>query len=825
VLRLVLAMCAFALVSPGGARRNVVVNEGLAVAYDFQEGKGTTLADGSGNRQTGKIFGAEWATLGKGYALRFDGVDDYVACGSSVDLNFDGEHTIEAWVYPEEVPTGEVVLVGMGDGSWLLTYGPTARFWWYDGRAQRKCRARAPAGLWHHVVATTKGSTRRIYIDGGVAGGVRQWTQNIKLSGSGLFLGGGISGFGHFKGLLHGVRVYWRALTAQEVFQRFMKGRPTHRAARSPKRQAFGKDAKVLNNLVAELLNLTAPLARHQTEYTFTNPREGWVFITVTANLKDTETIRLSLDGEHGERPVIVLDKPGLHTQEAMRYLSAGQHSITLQREGEPEVRRLIVRAIPELIYARFPSTPSVSEYGPYDWRFLERTVIPNVNTIVGPVTEESLPYIRTWKKQGKRWLSEHTAPWTNPTSNAPIESAEEAYRLLAEKQGLQHALLDGVVLDTFDVGHDDRYMYFIKAVRRVHQNEAFRNKLLYSYCDTLYGAEKSRAFARTVLESGYHLVWTRYMHEQPTTLVARVFLEHSLAEEALGWEKYVPGSLQRMVMALGYLSAPPETMNIRPDVNYLVYMDMQCNLLANHPAFSGLYGVMWYTASYADEEAVRWAGKVFRHYFIEGKRDMFSADPYRLNHLRNPDFDEGSRGWELSPAEAGSIAPGHLERNGFLQGRWLETAVGDNFLWTRRSAERPNRFSQVIRNLQPGRLYSLKMYTADYRDVIERNSNPQKLTVSIAIDNAELLPEKCLQHVFSNLYYYHLGPTDDTEAASKTWMNYHRLVFRAKRTTARLTVSDWAGPNEPGGPIGQEQIYNFIEVQPYLPDSSTGGN
>jgi len=803
----------------------VVVDEGLAVAYDFQEGKGTTLADGSGNRQTGKIFGAEWATLGKGYALRFDGVDDYVACGSSADLNFDGEHTIEAWVYPEEVPTGEVVLAGMGDGSWFLTYGPTARFWWYDGHAQRKCRARAPAGLWHHVVATTEGSTRRIYIDGAVAGGVRQWTQNIRLPGSGLFLGGGISGFGHFKGLLHGVRVYRRALTAQEVFQRFMKGRPTHRAARSPKRQAFGKDAKVLNNLVAELLNLTAPLARHQTEYTFTNPREGWVFITVTANLKDTETIRLSLDGEHGERPVIVLDKPGLHTQEAMRYLSAGQHSITLQREGEPEVRRLIVRAIPELIYARFPSTPSVSEYGPYDWRFLERTVIPNVNTIVGPVTEESLPYIRTWKKQGKRWLSEHTAPWTNPTSNAPIESAEEAYRLLAEKQGLQHALLDGVVLDTFDVGHDDRYMYFIKAVRRVHQNEAFRNKLLYSYCDTLYGAEKSRAFARTVLESGYHLVWTRYMHEQPTTLVARVFLEHSLAEEALGWEKYVPGSLQRMVMALGYLSAPPETMNIRPDVNYLVYMDMQCNLLANHPAFSGLYGVMWYTASYADEEAVRWAGKVFRHYFIEGKRDMFSADPYRLNHLRNPDFDEGSRGWELSPAEAGSIAPGHLERNGFLQGRWLETAVGDNFLWTRRSAERPNRFSQVIRNLQPGRLYSLKMYTADYRDVIERNSNPQKLTVSIAIDNAELLPEKCLQHVFSNLYYYHLGPTDDTEAASKTWMNYHRLVFRAKRTTARLTVSDWAGPNEPGGPIGQEQIYNFVEVQPYLPDSSTGGN
>ncbi len=35
----------------------------------------------------------------------------------------------------------------------------------------------------------------------------------------------------------------------------------------------------------------------------------------------------------------------------------------------------------------------------------------------------------------------------------------------------------------------------------------------------------------------------------------------------------------------------------------------------------------------------------------------------------------------------------------------------------------------------------------------------------------------------------------------------------------ATLTVSDWATDTQPGGPLGQELIYNFIEVQPYLED------
>ncbi len=47
--------------------------------------------------------------------------------------------------------------------------------------------------------------------------------------------------------------------------------------------------------------------------------------------------------------------------------------------------------------------------------------------------------------------------------------------------------------------------------------------------------------------------------------------------------------------------------------------------------------------------------------------------------------------------------------------------------------------------------------------------------------------------------------------------MNYHWRRFRATGAGAELTVSDWIGETGPGGPVGQQLIYNFIEIQPYL--------
>ena len=70
-------------------------------------------------------------------------------------------------------------------------------------------------------------------------------------------------------------------------------------------------------------------------------------------------------------------------------------------------------------------------------------------------------------------------------------------------------------------------------------------------------------------------------------------------------------------------------------------------------PSFQDLYGLQEYLSSYADEELLRWAHQLFRHYCIEGKRTRFSDDPYLLPHLQNPDFANGLDGWQIEPAHS----------------------------------------------------------------------------------------------------------------------------------------------------------------------------
>jgi len=262
------------------------------------------------------------------------------------------------------------------------------------------------------------------------------------------------------------------------------------------------------------------------------------------------------------------------------------------------------------------------------------------------------------------------------------------------------------------------------------------------------------------------------------------------------------PGIENNMIYCLGLFSTPPMSLNVNPGVNFKVWMDMYVNMMANEPAFKDMRGFMWWTSGYADEETIRWLGKLFRHYAIEGKTEMLSNDPYILNHIQNPDFNAGTTGWTLTLAEPGSIQAKSYSGYGALQGRVSWSSEGDNFLSMTRSSAGPNIFSQQITNLQTNRMYSMKMFTFDYADLVGGATNTDTFVVKIEIDNVDVDAAKSFQHV--------------TGSRAKG-VNYHWVVFRALGTTATLSVSDWESDIVPGGPIGQELIYNFIEIQPYL--------
>jgi len=238
--------------------------------------------------------------------------------------------------------------------------------------------------------------------------------------------------------------------------------------------------------------------------------------------------------------------------------------------------------------------------------------------------------------------------------------------------------------------------------------------------------------------------------------------------------------------------------------------------ILANEPVYAGLYGVQFYRSPYADPDTLRCSARLLRHYCIEGRKDRCFHDPYELKHLLNPDFEEGTAHWELRPAAPGSISTGKKLGYNALQGRWPGyQPYGRAFLVMKRSPTKPNAFSQDVTHLEPGRLYSLKMITADYQDLKRSTSRSASHAISIGLAGVE--PQTGPQEAFSNCPFHSWANEAGFTEAKPLWMNYHWRVFRAKSATARLTVSDWKSAAEAGGPAGQELMFNFLELQPYL--------
>ncbi len=92
----------------------------------FEEGSGTSTADGSGNGNTGTLFDSTmWTTDRFGNAvkaLHFNGTSQFVKVSDSTSLDISGDITIAAWVKPEEVKTQDVVKKAVTTGTTVPGY-------------------------------------------------------------------------------------------------------------------------------------------------------------------------------------------------------------------------------------------------------------------------------------------------------------------------------------------------------------------------------------------------------------------------------------------------------------------------------------------------------------------------------------------------------------------------------------------------------------------------------------------------------------------------------------------------------------------------------
>lgn len=204
--------------------------DGLRNWWKFDSGSGSTAKDYEGSND-GNISGATWVSDAKtgGYALDFDGVDDYVDHDTNAVSNL--PITVTAWVkapsnsnfnliYNEDrTSSGDTFLdlrVNDNDGLEVLVRDSNGNL-----AALVDSGVIVTDGTWHFVSGVYGDSVVEGFVDASSVGtvdasAVGSASSNIASIGARRHLG---KEQNHFDGIIDDVRVYDRALSQSEIQQ------------------------------------------------------------------------------------------------------------------------------------------------------------------------------------------------------------------------------------------------------------------------------------------------------------------------------------------------------------------------------------------------------------------------------------------------------------------------------------------------------------------------------------------------------------------------------------------------------------------------------
>jgi hypothetical protein len=221
----------------GGGEKGVpedTMTRGLVAYYSFDEGSGTTAYDASDNSNDGTLTnGVKYTEGKKNGALEFDGSNDYVNCGSDSSLNIADAITMSVWVKPA---------VDMeASGGWFIVYKKDERatssgygIWIVDGQlgvwinnATRQYNASLSVDTWIYITGTYEDGSLKIYENGELKSTHTDVTGSISTNAIDLIIGKeGPSYANYFDGAIDEVRIYNRALSAEEVRYHYNRGGP-----------------------------------------------------------------------------------------------------------------------------------------------------------------------------------------------------------------------------------------------------------------------------------------------------------------------------------------------------------------------------------------------------------------------------------------------------------------------------------------------------------------------------------------------------------------------------------------------------------------------
>ena len=202
-------------------RTSTSLDTGLVGMWSFNGAdiNGTTAYDRSGSGNNGTLTNGPVPTIGKvGQALSFDGVDDNVDFGTSNSLDVSSALTISMWfkrngnggnLYHGLIQRFSAGVVGYQ----LYTFNDNTLSFYTNTVANSTYTL--SDNNWHHYVVTNDGSTTKFYVDGVSYGSTAQTLSSVTSATTNNI--GKYGTQGNTNGLIDEVRIYNRALTADEA--------------------------------------------------------------------------------------------------------------------------------------------------------------------------------------------------------------------------------------------------------------------------------------------------------------------------------------------------------------------------------------------------------------------------------------------------------------------------------------------------------------------------------------------------------------------------------------------------------------------------------
>jgi hypothetical protein len=204
------------------------------VAYFPMDETSGQLVKNVASTKSGIATGTTVTTGYSGNARSFDGSSDYISVADTPSLDGMDQLSLSTWVKVNSFSSQTVVPIGkdVNSVSYRINIAPsgqlsfvvaTSNNSWYSTGTVVDSSVSLTTGKWYHIAAIYDGSRVRIYVNGQLTGtGSQDISGNILNSDSEVHFGKSSSAnIDYFNGMLDEVRVYNRALSADEILLQY----------------------------------------------------------------------------------------------------------------------------------------------------------------------------------------------------------------------------------------------------------------------------------------------------------------------------------------------------------------------------------------------------------------------------------------------------------------------------------------------------------------------------------------------------------------------------------------------------------------------------